>query len=321
MLELFGGDPNNQFVALARENLEAELQRLEALKTPQERVKDLDIKLVQIRNAVGNKAMALDRAHQEAQAAQEQVEQLEAELQAALEEAQRLEIQQDQLRADMPRPDPPPQTEPSAQERDYTTAIQVLMRMGDTSHVQQCLNELQYVVLRLGSERHLPQSVLDDNLEHGLDAHPPWPPQEGSLIRETIITRGSLATQRHVQQLCKSKGKGGAGKHQHKGKGKGPSANPRHAEEQPATSTSTPPPSSTPKPSTPSATESAPPWRPRQQNIQEEDDKQNDAMDEDPQRGAKRPADSEPAAGDKAATEEDEFQEAARYRRGDGHLA
>ncbi len=329
-------DLDNENVVRAREKLEAELRRLEGLKTPQERVKDLDTKLSQVRNAVGCKAFELARAHQTAQEAQERVDRLEAELQASLVEVQNLEVQQDQFKAQLPPSHNQTTQEESPEERECACAIAVLVRHGgDTMHVQQCINELQDKYLRLGADRMRTQAVRDDGLEHGLPAEPPWPLQEGSPIRETVINQGSLATQRHILDYCKSKskGKGSTARIQHTGKGKGPSRNVPAAEAVPAGPTasesataagpaSSPPPSTPPPPTTPQQDShgTPPPWRSQPPPTKETDPTEHAAMEDPdgPERGSKRPA--EPPESTRNQDEEDEFQEAARYRRGDGHL-
>ena len=69
--------------------------------------------------------------------------------------------------------------------------------------------------------------------------------------------------------------------------------------------------------------ESLPPWRDRPQTSEDKSNSMDDA--DGPERGAKRPADrsdDNENSGLGTATpiaEEDEFEEAARYRRGDGH--
>jgi hypothetical protein len=69
--------------------------------------------------------------------------------------------------------------------------------------------------------------------------------------------------------------------------------------------------------------ESLPPWRDKPQTSEVKSNNMDDA--DGPERGAKRPVDRSDAPEDSGlgtATpilEEDEFEEAARYRRGDGH--
>ncbi len=69
---------------------------------------------------------------------------------------------------------------------------------------------------------------------------PPWQLQEGSRARDVVVAQGSLATQRHILDMCANKRKGKCGKAKHKGKGTGT---------QPA-QTATTAPASTPTPST-----------------------------------------------------------------------
>ncbi len=332
MLRIFKGDLENEFVVRASENLEEERARLESLKTRKERVQDLDIQLSTLRGTVGSTAQELAKAHQQAQEAQSRVDRLEAELQASLEEVKRLEVQQDQYKSQIPfaHTDRPAQAE-SPEERACAIAIDYLMHHGgSTMHVQQCLNELRDKYLRLSASRVRTQAVQEDSLEHGLSEDPPWQPQEGSPIRESLVNHGSLETQRHVSHMLaqknaqhKKQGKGS------KGKGKDSKTDVR-AHEASATGpgASSPAASSTTAGSTPaqSSMQQPPPWRDRPPPIPEEES--NEMGDSDrPARGAKRPA--EPTAPPEdpglstagAAAEEDEFQEAARYRRGDGHLA
>ena len=347
MLEYFQGDSNNEFVVLAREKLEVERRRLEALKSPQERLQDLDQKIAQVRNAVGNKTLALAKAHQEAQAAQNRVDQLEGEPQASLEEVKNLEVQQDHFKSQLPTPRPQAPQEESPEERDCANTIAFLMEKGgDTAHVQQTINELQDKYLRLAAKRTRTQAVHDDSLEHGLPNNPPWPLQEGSTIRQTVITQGSLATQRHVVHYCQSKGKGTPANARRTGKGKGHTTDVRAAAATPeanltdSSTSSSSPSSATPSSATPSAapptsttpsasdSQQTPPWReppdptpaaPAQVQAVEMEDHDG------PERGAKRPAEAAADVAEEAApavrAEEDEFQEAARYGRGDGHLA
>ncbi len=191
------------------------------------------------------------------------------------------------------------------------------MRLGSTTHVQQCINELQDKVLCLGADRLRSQAVRDDSLDHDLPDDPPWPLQEGSVIREAVINHGSLATQRHVLQLCKSKGKGAAAKNQYKGKGKGPTKGLLSEEAKPAD----PAPSSTSTPTPPTASNACAPWRDQQPSTERQQDQHEAMADPDgPERGAKRPVEREDAEATQNQAEEDEFQEATRYRRGDGHL-
>jgi hypothetical protein len=344
MLRIFQ-DTDNEYVVRARDKLNEELARLETLKTPQERVKDLDDKLSQVRNVVGLKSLELARAQQQAQEAQNRVNRLDDELQASLAEARRLEVQQDQYKSQMPYSDSLPTQaaqEESPEERQCANTIDFLVQHGgDTAHVQQTLNELQDKYLRLGAERRRSRAVQEDLLEHGLSETPPWPLQEGSQVREVVVTQGSLATQRHVLDFCtsKSKGKGSKTAASSTGKGKGPERDVHmdtHARTPPAATPSASSASSDPSTRRPTATPTAPkpptatsteqpPWRdqapPSRETAPTAPAASTDMADEDgPERGYKRPAEPTHSEATQNQDEEDEFQEAARYRRGDGHL-
>jgi hypothetical protein len=137
----------------------------------------------------------------------------------------------------------------------------------------------------------------------------------------------------------KSKGKGSKASTSGTGKGKGPARDVR-ANETDQTVPSAPPPTSPAPSGTPAhaaeanssstppstATSSTPrPWhsqQPTHRGHAAEASAASTAMeDEDgPERGSKRPADSSPPEATQNQDEEDEIQEAAWYRRGDGHL-
>jgi regulator of replication initiation timing len=329
MLRIFNGDLENEFVVRASEKLAAERARLDALKTPKERVQDLEIQLSALRGTVGTTAQDLARAKQQAQEALSRVDRLETELQASLEEVKRLEVQQDQYKAQLsPSPSDRPQAEAETpEERKCADIIAFLMQLGgDTAHVQQTVNEVQDEYLRLSARRTRTQAVKDDSLEHGLPEDPPWQLQEGSSIRESIIMHGSLETQRHVSNMLAQQN---AKRTNHKGgKGKGKDIKPDV--QAPAASTSVSGASQSDAAAAPRGTpahvqaESLPPWRDKP--LQTSEVKSNSMDDADgPERGAKRPADRSEAPEDSGLgtatpiAEEDEFEEAARYRRGDGH--
>ncbi len=209
MLAYFKGNSHHGIVVQARQELEAELRRLEDLKTPQERAQDLDHKLCQARNAVGSQALALARAQQAAQEAQDRVDQLDGELQASLEEIRNLEIQKDKLVSQLPSDRAQISQKESPEERELTNAIALLMhRLGDEPSAQQTVNLLQDQLIRAESERKNTTAVEDDRLEHGLPPTPPWPLEAGSTVRETVVAHASLSTQRHLVQFLQSKGKG-----------------------------------------------------------------------------------------------------------------
>ncbi len=351
LLELFHGDSENVHVVIARQELEGERARLESLKTPQEKIHHLDQRIAQVRNSIGNKVLALDNAHREAQEAQHRVDQLEGELQACLSEATELEVQQDKYRAQMPHPHPHTQVpqEETPEMRECANIIAYLTKHGgNTSHTQQTINECQDRNLRLAALHTNAQAVQEDSLEHGLPEDPPRPLQEGSPIRQTIITQGSLGTQRHVANYVHSKGKSAPAKGRRSGKGKGfptdaRTADPRpeetpappstttSASSTPATPDSTTPPAAPPTTTTPATAASrttppasstpTPPWRENASIREEPQDQPSEMADANgPERGAKRTASSANADDERQQEAEDEWQEAARYRRGDGHL-
>jgi hypothetical protein len=211
---------------------------------------------------------------------------------------------------------------------------------GDNAATQQTLNMLQDRYMRLGMDRRRAQAVQEDSLEHGLSESPPWPLQEGSRVRDAILNQGSLATQRHVLEYCKGKSKGKHSKNTSTGtgKGKGPARDVQAPETAQTATSATPPTSSAtsgPSSRASAATSTAPPpranttpsppWRrqpsPSRGNASEAAEANSAMEDEDgPERGSKRPATSSPPEATQNQDEEDEFQEAARYRRGDGHL-
>jgi hypothetical protein len=254
-------------------------------------------------------------------------------------EVTELEVRQDQFKAQMPSHNQAPQEE-SPEERECAHVIAYLAQHGgNTAHSQQLINEFQDKYLRLAAERSRSRPVQEDSLEHGLPEDVPWPLDAGSPIRQTLITQGSIGTQRHVAQYVQSKGNSA------KGKGKGrradtgknseahspgpqdtPAADNPSSENTPApaattstppapsSSTSTPPDTNASQIPTPAESEAAPPWRTA-------DTGQPSEMEDThgPERGEKRSAASVDAPA-KQQGEEDEFQEALRYRRGDGHL-
>jgi hypothetical protein len=322
---MFPGDADNEHVVLARERLEEERARLEAQKTPTEKCRDLEQKIAQGRNAIGNKVLALAKAHQEAQEAQERVDQLDGELQAALQEVTDLEVQQDQYKAQMPPSHHQVPQEETPEERQCASIIDFLStRLGSTAHNQQTINEMQDLYLRLASNRTRTQAVQDDSLEDGLPEEVPWPLLGGSPIRQTLVTQGSVGTQRHVATYIQNKGSAkGKGKGRRSDNGKGTNLHAQDAQSNHTEDNSSQLPASTPTPpaattAAPTATAAPSSSTPPESTVPQ--DQPNEMADANgPERGAKRPA-SDANANAAQAVEEDEFQEAARYRRGDGHL-
>jgi hypothetical protein len=174
-----------------------------------------------------------------------------------------------------------------------------VLKLGNTAHAQLVANELQDNILRKASVRVNSNAVEEDLLEHALPEDPPWPLQEGSQVRETVLANSSLETQRKVLEVCKAKGQGKKGKHKSQNKGKGPQLDDRadaHRDEE--------------RPS-PAAPQPDPP------RVDPEPTETNMQVDQREKRTADHLGDRNDR--ERNQDEEDEFQEAARYRRGDGH--
>ncbi len=148
-------DPQDPSVVRCKQDLDAELQRQEDTKSPQERASDLKVKVEEARNVVGRTAIAVASAQRQAQAAHDRVKQLTAQTGDELEEVQRLELLLDKCTADLPRPTHSPTQEESPEERHLTDLLNTLMSFGNTSYVQQTVNEVQDRILRLGMARRL----------------------------------------------------------------------------------------------------------------------------------------------------------------------
>jgi hypothetical protein len=141
-------------------------------------------------------------------------------------------------------------------------------------------------------------------------------------VRETVVAHASLSTQRHLVTFLQSKGKGKGSKgtkdNSDGGKGKAPSSSPRtYAEavsQHPEAASS----------SRAAQPDSTPPWHTSTPQTSAAEDASDYMHDQNgPERGAKRFAPTDTSAPQEATENqdrEDEFQEAARYRRGDGHL-
>ena len=141
-------------------------------------------------------------------------------------------------------------------------------------------------------------------MEHALPAEPPWPLQEGSLVRDTVLANSPLDTQRKVLEVCKAKGQGKQGKNKYKGKGKGPRRDDQELERLAAQH----PPPAAPHPAPPSDAK-----------VDQEPSDPDMQIDQREKRSADHLGDRDDR--ERNLDEGDAFQEAVRYRRGGGHLS